>query len=319
MTTTVGRLVPSLLAAAVAVAVTSVAPLLGPLLIALLIGAVVANSRWADAAVLRGQGPLTKLLLRLGVVLLGLRLPFGEVIGVGAAGLLVVVATVAATYAATQVVGARLALDRRFVALLAAGFSICGAAAIAAVDDAVRARSKDVALAVALVTLFGTAMIGLVPWASRLLGLTDQHAAVWAGASIHEVAQVVAAASIIGSGALAVATTIKLGRVVLLAPVYAASARGSRKSDGPSVPLVPWFVVAFVVAVAIRSTGVLPTPALDVAQQATTILLAAGMFGLGLGFRLRDLWPVPWPALLLATVSTAVAAGTSLALVVTVV
>lgn len=311
------RLVPPILAAAIALAISTAVPLLGPLLIALMIGALVANSRWGGLRALHGHASLTKLLLRLGVVLLGLRLPFGDIVGVGAAGLVVVAVTVAATYSATMAIGSRLALDQRFVTLLAAGFSICGAAAIAAVDDAVRAKEKDVALAVALVTLFGTAMIAIVPWSASALGLTEDQAAVWAGASIHEVAQVVAAASIVGSGALAIATTIKLGRVMLLAPVYALSARRSQHDDGTRLPLVPWFVIGFVVAVAVRSTGLLPSPALDLAEQATTLLLAAGMFGLGLGFRIRDLWPVPWPALVLATASTTVAAGTSLVLVAT--
>lgn len=310
------RLVPPVVAAVVAVLISTALPLLGPLLIALIIGALLANSRWGNIRALQGHTSLTKLLLRLGVVLLGLRLPFGDIVGVGAAGLVVIAATVAATYGATIAIGSRLNLDRRFVTLLAAGFSICGAAAIAAIDDAVRAKEKDVALAVALVTLFGSAMIAIVPWTASVLGLTDDQAAVWAGASIHEVAQVVAAASIVGTGAIAIATTIKLGRVMLLAPVYALAARGSQREDGARLPLVPWFVIGFGLTVAIRSAGVLPETALDLAEHATTLLLAAGMFGLGLGFRIRELWPVPWPALALACASTAVAATTSLVLVV---
>lgn len=309
------RLVPPVVAAVAAVVLSSFVPLLSALLIALIIGAVVANSRWGDARALQGHAKLTKLLLRLGVVMLGLRLPFGDILGVGVAGLVVIAATVITTYSMTIFIGSRLDLDRRFVTLLAAGFSICGAAAIAAVADAVRAKDKDVALSVAMVTLFGSIMIVLLPWTANLIGLTDEQAAVWAGASIHEVAQVVAAASIVGSGAIAIATTIKLGRVMLLAPVYALSARGSEQDDGTRLPLVPWFVIGFAITVAIRSFGVLPESALSVAEVLTTLLLAAGMFGLGLGFRIRELWPIPWPAFVLAAASTVVAAGTSLILV----
>ena len=88
-----------------------------------------------------------------------------------------------------------------------------------------------VALAVALVTVFGTIMIGVVPTLGHLWGLTDEQTAIWAGASIHEVAQVIAAASLIGAGgatALATATTVKLARVALLAPVQVVSAREAR-------------------------------------------------------------------------------------------
>lgn len=312
-----GRLVllaPAGVAAACALAVSTVFPLAGPLLVAVVLGAIVANTRLALLPVLRGHAETTKLLLRLGVVLLGLQLPVQQVWDIGPAGLVVVVATVATTYAATVVIGDRLRLDRDFVTLLAAGFSICGAAAIAAVDDAVRAKQRHVALAVALVTLFGSVMIVFVPWAADLAGLGDEQAAVWAGASIHEVAQVVAAASIIGPGALAVATTVKLGRVALLAPMYAVAAR---RSPGPAghIPALPWFVVGFAVAIAVRSTVPLPVALLDGAAAMTTFLLAAAMFGLGLGIRAADVWPVPRNALVLATVSTAVAAGTSFGLV----
>ncbi|MDO3398010.1 putative sulfate exporter family transporter, partial [Nocardioides sp. SOB44] len=259
MPTLVRRLPPlgvALAAALVAVAVSGLVPLLGALLVALALGTVVANTPLAHARALVGHAAVTKLLLRLGVVLLGLRLPLGDVAAIGAAGVLVVVATVVLTYAATRALGTRLGLDQRLVTLLAAGFSICGAAAIAALADAVGARQKDVAHSVALVTIYGTAMIVLVPWAAAGLGLSEEQGAIWAGASIHEVAQVVAAASIIGPGAVAVATTVKLGRVALLAPTYLVAVRsvGAPASAG-RVPLLPWFLVGFVLMVALRSSG----------------------------------------------------------------
>ena len=320
MPTLVRRLPPlgvALAAALAAVAVSGLVPLLGALLVALALGTVVANTPLAHARALVGHAAVTKLLLRLGVVLLGLRLPLGDVAAIGAAGVLVVVATVVLTYAATRALGTHLGLDQRLVTLLAAGFSICGAAAIAALADAVGARQKDVAHSVALVTIYGTAMIVLVPWAAAGLGLSEEQGAIWAGASIHEVAQVVAAASIIGPGAVAVATTVKLGRVALLAPTYLVAVRGTgAPASAGRVPLLPWFLVGFVLMVAVRSSGLLPGQLVDAADDVTTVLLAAGMFGLGLGLRLRELWLVPAGALVLATCSTLVAAGTSLALVV---
>jgi len=139
---------------------------------------------------------------------------------------------------------------------------------------------------------------------------------VWAGASIHEVAQVVAAGTVLGGGAVALATTVKLGRVAMLAPMSILVARRGAGTDATKPPLLPWFVVGFVVAVIVRSAGILPEGAIAASSIVTNVLLAAGMFGLGLGIRVRELWPVPGRALLLATISTAIAAGTSLALIV---
>ena len=302
--------------AGIALAISTVVPLLGPLLIALALGAVVANTPRVSRYVVGTAPQLDRLLLRSGIVLLGLKIALTDVLGLGVAGIAVVLTTVVTTYATTQLVGRMLGLERGLVTLIAAGFSICGAAAVAAVESSIRAKPKDVALAVALVTVFGTIMIGVVPTLGHLWGLTDEQTAIWAGASIHEVAQVIAAASLIGAGgatALATATTVKLARVALLAPVQVVSARVCRSED--TSPLVPLFLIGFLAAVAIRTTGILPQGALDLASSLTTLLLSAAMFGLGTGIVARQLWPVPLRALLLAAVSTLVAATVALTLV----
>ena len=304
---------PPLVAAVVAMLLSTVVPLVGPLLIALALGAVVVNSRAGEIPAVAAHASTTRFLLRLGVAGLGLKLSFADIASIGPAGLAVIATTVLVTYRGTLLVGRRLGLDEGFVVLLAAGFSICGAAAIAAIEDSVRAKERYVALAVAMVTIFGSALIVLVPWSARAVGLTDHQAAIWAGASIHEVAQVVAAGSLIGGSAVAFATTVKLGRVALLAPISAVLAKGGH---GTGAPLVPWFIVAFAVAVAVRTSGVMAPAVVEAAALATTVCLAAGMFGLGLGVRARELWPLPLRACALAMVSSVLAAGVSLGLVV---
>lgn len=311
------RLLTASVAAAVSLMVTSAIPLLGPLLVALLLGIAAANTPMVARHVVDVSPRLDKFLLRAGVALLGLRVALDDVLALGLPGLTVVLATVIATYVGTQLIGRALGLPRDLTTLVAAGFSICGAAAVAAVESSIGAKTKDVALAIALVTVFGTAMIGLVPGFGHLLGLTDEQTAIWAGASIHEVAQVLAAASLISGGAavLAVATSVKLARVLLLAPVQIVSGRLCRGADGRSGPLVPLFVVGFLAAVAVRSTGWVPGAALSVAGSLTTFLLSAAMFGLGTTIVARRLWPVPIRVLALACASTGIAAGVSLALV----
>lgn len=313
------RAIVAFAVAGVALAVSTAVPLLGPLLVATVVGVVAANTPVVSRYVVGTAPRLDKCLLRSGIVLLGLKIAVSDVLALGAGGMVVVLATVVTTYAATQLAGRLLGLDRNLVTLIAAGFSICGAAAVAAVESSIKARPKDVALAIALVTVFGTVMIGAVPALGHLLGLTDEQTAIWAGASIHEVAQVIAAASLIGAGGaivLAAATTVKLARVALLVPVQIVSARVCR-SEGTvrRGPLVPLFLIGFLVAVAIRTSGVLPEDALDLASSLTTLLLSAAMFGLGTGIVARHLWPVPVRALLLATISTTVAAVVALALV----
>ena len=229
----------------------------------------------------------------------------------GVAGLAIVLLTVALTFWLTCALGDRLGLDRGLVTLVAAGFSVCGAAAIAAVEGGVRRRDRDVALAVAMVTVFGTGMVIALPLCGDLLGMSDRQLGVWAGASIHEVAQVVAAASVVGPTAVAVATTVKLARVALLPVMYVAASARDRTTPpaGRSLPRVPWFVTGFVVAVLARTSDVLPPQALEAADFAATLFLAAGMYGLGLGLRARELFPVPLRLLLLCVLSTLIAAA----------
>jgi uncharacterized integral membrane protein (TIGR00698 family) len=288
--------------AALALVAAAAVPMVSALMWGLLAGALAGNllshhrlvGEWANVA---------KTMLRLGIVLLGLQLSITTIARVGVPGVVIIVATVAVTFTTTRVVGRRLGLDGDLVTLVAAGFSICGAAAVAAVQDAVGASQRHVSAAVALVTLFGTAAMFFVPWAADFLRLGDEAAAVWAGASIHEVAQVVAASSMIGPSAYAVASGIKLGRVVLLAPVAAIIGRGDR----PKGSSVPWFVTGFLLACVVGSTGVITPGLVSTSRWAATALLAAGMFGLGLGLTVKDLLRVRPKALVLAGFATLVA------------
>jgi len=305
-------------AGAVALGLSGLVPLASPLLIALLLGVVVVNSPWRTHIVLVGHQLTTRTMLRLGVVLLGLRLPIQDILSLGPRGLVVIALTVTVTFTVTCAIGDRLGIDRGLVTLIATGFSICGAAAIAAVEGGIKRRNEDVALAIAMVTIFGTAMIVALPLASHVLGLSAREQGVWAGASIHEVAQVVAAATTAGAAAVAIATTVKLGRVSLLALAYVAARRrdGGAVLDGVSPPPVPWFVVGFLVSAAVATADILPSQVLDGADMVTTLLLAGAMFGLGLGMHVHSLFPVPLRVLGLAAASTAVAASVSLAMTV---
>lgn len=286
-------------------------PTAGPLLIALLAGAVVANvvpvpDHWTDTA---------KASLRWGIVLLGLKLPIDEALDIGWEAIATVLVTITATYTGTLLIGRWLRTDEDVTRLVAVGFSICGAAAIAAVEDAVHASRTAVATAIAMVTVWGSLMIAVVPYLADRLGLEDRQSGMWIGASVHEVAQVVAAASVAGGTALvAVATTTKLIRVTLLAPMHVVV---SRSAAHGSTPGIPWFVTGFVLAIAVRSTGVLPDQVLDGANGVSLFLLAVGMVGLGLGVRLAALWPLSWRVVVLAGCSTMIALAVSGTMVLT--
>ena len=297
----------SLVAAGVAAAfaVHHFLAVVSPLVVAVAIGAVLANTglhpRWARA----GTHLAAKALLRVGVVLLGFQLAVGEVLHLGAVGLAAVVAVVAVTFFGTQRLGRRLGVSPELSLLIATGFSICGASAVAAMDGASDADEEEVAFAIALVTLCGSLAIFVLPLLATPLGLHGGAFGAWVGASVHDVAQVVATASGAGAPSLQMAVIVKLTRVVLLAPIVTGvtisrrraaerTARATidaadRVSPTGRPPIMPLFVALFLAAVAVRSTGLLPPPAIGLIKNAGTLSFAAALVGLGTGVNVAKL------------------------------
>lgn len=309
---------PSLLPGLVmSLAVAVVAQLLAPfipgvsaLIIAILVGIVLANTAGLPAPVVPGTDFSAKKLLRAGIVLLGLQLVLGDILALGVPMLLVVVCVVVGGIFGTIALGRLLKVDSRLTLLIGCGFSICGAAAVAAaagVTDPDDEHEEKTVTAVALVVIFGTLMIALLPAAATLLGLSERSSGLWAGASIHEIAQVVAAGGVLGGGALTVAVIVKLARILMLAPVMAvlgARERAHGAAEGKRPPLVPLFVIGFLAMVLLRSVAPLPETVLTIGNLLQTTLLAAAMFALGTGVKVRKLIHVGVRPFVLAALST---------------
>ncbi|GAA1407390.1 membrane protein [Glutamicibacter uratoxydans] len=283
---------------------------LSALLLAIVLGALWRNLAPVPAALEPGIAWSAKKLLRWGIVVLGLQLSLSTILGLGPGVLLVVFLSVGITFLVTLWIGARMGIDLKQRMLIATGFSICGAAAVAGAENVVRAKQNQVATAVGLVVLFGTLMIPAMPALGALLGMDDRSIGMLVGASTHEVAQVVAASGSVSAAALEVAVTVKLARVVLLAPIIAGVGVYMRTKHsvvgGKNPPLIPLFVVGFIAAMLLRTTGIVPAPVLDAAQMVQTLLLAAAMFALGLGVHLRSIVKSGGKALILGLLATLV-------------
>ncbi|MGD9526096.1 YeiH family protein [Pseudonocardia sp.] len=312
------RLAPGLLAVAagtaVAFALHHLMPVVSALTVAVVLGVLVGGLLPANTQ--DGMRWATRSFLRLGVVLLGLQLAFGQVLALGPGTVVAVVVTVLVTFCGTLLLGRLVGVSRGLRLMVATGFSICGASAIAAMDSVSDADKEDVATAVTLVTLFGSAAIAFVPALGGLLGMSPEHLGAWAGLSVHEVAQVVAAASPAGAAAVGIAVVVKLTRVLMLAPMVAAVGVGQRRrgdGTGARPPIVPAFVVGFLVMVGVRSTGFVPTTVLDIGQVATTLLFAGALFGLGANVRLAALLRSGRRGLVLGALSTVLVAVVGLA------
>lgn len=265
------------------------------LTLAIVLGMVLGNSFFPTVADRAGPGIdfCRSVLLRIGIVLFGLRITFQQIAEVGTAGLVIGLAVVVLTFGVAVVLGTRLfGLDRTTAMLVGAGASICGAAAVMATQPVVRGRPEAVSVAVATVVVFGTLSMFVYPLLYPYLGFDEHAYGIFVGSTVHEVAQVVAAGQSVGEQAAATAVIEKMLRVMLLAPFLLALGLGlgsARNGAGRRVRVaVPWFAVLFVATAMLNSIDVLPHALVDVLVSVDTFLLAAAMAALGVRTRLQS-------------------------------
>jgi uncharacterized integral membrane protein (TIGR00698 family) len=243
----------------------------------------------ADPGIRVAQRPV----LRWAVAGLGFRLGLSELWRIGAPALVVVTLSTLAALAFGWWIARRLGVPEKLGLLLGVGGAICGASAVIAADSVVQADKRDAAIALGVITLLGTIGIVLYPLLGHALRMSDFVYGVWDGASLHEMAHVVAAGFGLSEEAARVATVVKLARICLLAPVVlwlGWSLRHQHRAAGRAqVAPAPWFLVLFVVFAVLNSSGWIPAPALESLRRADLWLLCVGMAGVGLQTGFADL------------------------------
>lgn len=272
----------------------------GALLLVILIGMlcrlVLPLPKWAVPGIEMAKKPI----LRWAVAGLGLRLTIGEILEIGAPALFIVSISTLVALAFGWWLAKKFDLPRDLGLLLGVGGAICGASAIVAADTVLQARKQDSAMAIGVITILGTLGILVFPEFGWMIGLNNFDFGVWAGASLQETAQVVAAGDSYSAESKEVATVVKLVRICWLAPIvfYLGHQVAKRaKADTPdaaakSVPLVPWFLVMFGIFAVVRSMGWVPeTGPFSLTNCKTVVkwMMCIGMAGVGLQTSILDL------------------------------
>ena len=309
------------------------------LLLVVLLGMVLASLVKLPAFAVPGVRTAQRPVLRWAVAGLGFRLSLAELWKIGAPALGVVVISTFAALGFGWWIAKRLGLSEKLGLLLGVGGAICGASAVVAADSVVQGEKRDSAIAMGVITLLGTIGILVYPLLAHGLAMSDFRYGVWAGASLHEMAQVVAAASGLSESSVKVATVVKLARIALLAPVVlglawslrrkaaaagvkpvavapsrASSAVGivaSPPATSPKVAPVPWFLALFVLFAIVNSAGVIPAPARDLVNRVDLWLLCVGMAGVGLQTGFGDLREAGWSPVLAGAAQWLFLAGIS--------
>lgn len=260
-----------------------------PLILAIVAGMLFHNTVGTPARAKAGVTFALRKILRFAIILLGLQLTATQIAEVGASGLAVIALTLIATFLFTTWLGHLLGVERSLAQLIAAGTSICGASAVIATNTVTNAHDEDVAYAVACVTVFGSIAMFVYPLLPGLLHLDPRAYGLWSGASIHEIAQVIATAFQDGKQAGEFGTIAKLSRVAMLAPTVIAlglmATRRNSKSGTANTsgrPPMPWFVLGFVTMVGINSVVAIPPDVKSIIVTVTTILLTMALAAMGL-------------------------------------
>ncbi len=286
-----------------------VSPILLAIVLGLMLGNLVAVPQEYDA----GLRWCARLVLRIGIVLLGLRLSLSAVGAIGWAALPLVVICITAGLLIVLTAGRLLGLSSRLAGLIAVGTGICGVSAIAATAPAIDAEDDEVSYAIGCITLFGLIALLTYPWLSHAVfaGNADR-VGLYLGTAVHDTSQVTGAALLYSQWydaprALEVATVTKLLRNLFIAVVVPLMALSFRRRSGDATKLprwwraVPVFVLLFIAMVVLRTVGdwgerafgLLPHEQwkhlLGWSQQATALCLTLAMAAVGTGTRLSRL------------------------------
>ncbi len=268
-------------------------PLIGGPVFAILFGILLAG--WQrPAAFEAGLRFSAKKVLQASIVLLGFEMNLYSVVAVGAQSLLIMLFTLSAAFLTAWLVGRLLELRGNTSILIGVGTAICGGSAIAATAPVIGASDKEVAYSISTIFLFNIAAVFIFPFTGHLLGLSDAGFGMWAGTAINDTSSVVAAGYSYSDAAGSYATIVKLTRTLMIIPVTLALAiytarRQNAKGTFNLVKIFPLFVLGFLGASLISTSGVLPTALCLLLAQAGKFCIALAMAAIGLNTHLRQL------------------------------
>ena len=288
------------------------------MLMALLLGLTVHPIVDEQSKAKAGVAFSAKTILRLGVALLGARISFEVFFQLGWGVIALIIAAIIATISVSFLLAKSLGRGWRLAILTGGAVSICGASAALAIS-AILPRNefteRNLSFTVFGVTLLSTIAMIVYPIIIKMTGMPEQTAGVFLGGTIHDVAQVVGAGFSVSDTIGDNATSVKLLRVSMLAPVVLVlgiamhQLRLGDNIQGKAPPLVPNFVLGFGFLVALNSFGLLPEQVQTIAVATSRWAMLAAIAAVGVKTELRRLAEIPKQSIALICLQTIFIAG----------
>jgi len=245
--------------------------------------------------------------LRLGVALLGARITLTQVVNLGVGSAVTIIVAVVLTVLLGVLLSRCLKRPREEGLLSGAAVAICGASAALAVSSVLpqtKENERFTLLVVVGVTVLSTLAMIIYPFFLTLMELSPEQSGIFLGGTIHDVAQVVAASMMLGPQTGDTATVVKLFRVMLLMPIVLIIVMLYRNHPAAqvtdaAVPLVPGFLLAFIVLVLANSVGAFTPEMIHVAGDASRWMLVTAIAGAGVKTSFEDLLKLGWTPVLM--------------------
>ena len=268
-------------------------PLVGGPVFGILLGMIIAF--WKRPIIYEDGITFTsKKILQASIILLGFEMNLFHVFEVGSQSLYIMIFTLSTAFITAWLVGRYLKLPGNTSILIGVGTAICGGSAIAATAPVISASDKDIAYSISTIFLFNIAAVFIFPFMGHVLGMNDIGFGMWAGTAINDTSSVVAAGYSYSHEAGNFATIVKLTRALMIVPVTLALAiitarKTANNSNFSIAKIFPWFILGFLVASIINTTGFIPQAICKVLADTGKFFIIMAMAAIGLKTHLSNL------------------------------
>ena len=269
-------------------------PMIGGPIIGILIGLIITNLWKNQDAFTKGIKVTSKRVLQMAIVLFGFQMNLSTVFELGQSSILLILAVIVTAFLVSYFLGKLMNIPYNEKMLIGVGTAICGGSAIAATAPALDASDKEVVRAISTIFLFNVVAAFLFPILGRALGMSDLAFGMWAGAAINDTSSVVAAGYVYSDAAGDIATIVKLTRTIFIIPVVLLVALARAKSSGAKADMnvmksFPWFVLGFLAASVLNTTGILPEEMTMFWGRMGRFLIVMAMVAIGFGCNIKEL------------------------------
>lgn len=241
-----------------------------------------------------------KVVLRIGIVLMGVNMNFSEVLSVGKYSLFVMIFTMATAFGAGNLIGKLFGMNWKLTNLLSVSTAICGGSAVATVGPVIKAKNEDIAYAISSTFLFDILTVVAIPWIGMALGMSNMGYGLWVGTAVNDTSSVVAAGYAFSELAGNTAVIVKLTRTLFIIPYVlifsVITERLEAKSEGGQgcssiniKKIFPYFIILFLVVVALRSTGVIPDTLIPTLSTTSKFGMVMALSAIGLKTNFSDI------------------------------